>query len=334
MKQWRFEVSNRAGFADVHGNGIFEDIRELGIGTIDIVQSAKVFLIEADFDEAFAARVARELLTDMVCQEYYIGRSSAPAGPGMATLIEVHLKSGVTDPVAESVRTALSDMGAKAQNVRTARKYILIGTITDAQRDMIARRVLANDCIEDVIFGTDSEPPNPHTKPYELKVEQIPITTLDDDGLVKLSSDKDMFLNLIEMQTIQKHYRDIGTEPTDVELETLAQTWSEHCVHKTLKSSIDMDLDGQQIHFDNLLKETDFRATKELNRDWCISVFADNAGVIKFDDASAVCFKVETHNHPSALDPYGGAATGIGGVIRDPMGTGMGAKPIANTDIF
>ena len=334
MKQWRFEVSNRAGFADVHGNGIFEDIRELGIGTIDIVQSAKVFLIEADFDKDFAGRVARELLTDMVCQEYYIGRSSAPAGPGMATLIEVHLKSGVTDPVAESVRTALSDMGANPQNVRTARKYILIGTITDVQRNMIARRVLANDCIEDVIFGTDSEPPNPHAKPYELKVDQIPITTLDDDGLVKLSSDKDMFLNLIEMQTIQKHYRDLGTEPTDVELETLAQTWSEHCVHKTLKSSIDMDLDGRQIHFDNLLKETVFKATKELNRDWCISVFADNAGVIKFDDESAVCFKVETHNHPSALDPYGGAATGIGGVIRDPMGTGMGAKPIANTDIF
>jgi phosphoribosylformylglycinamidine synthase len=95
-----------------------------------------------------------------------------------------------------------------------------------------------------------------------------------------------------------------------------------------------MTYNGSEVHFENLLKDTIFKATKDLNKDWCISVFADNAGVVKFDDESAVCFKVETHNHPSALDPYGGAATGIGGVIRDPMGTGMGAKPIANTDIF
>jgi phosphoribosylformylglycinamidine synthase len=95
-----------------------------------------------------------------------------------------------------------------------------------------------------------------------------------------------------------------------------------------------MSVNGEQVHFDDLLKETVFKATKQLAKDWCISVFADNAGVIEFDKDSAICFKVETHNHPSALDPYGGAATGIGGVIRDPMGTGMGARPIANTDIF
>ncbi|MHC4583800.1 MAG: phosphoribosylformylglycinamidine synthase subunit PurL [Planctomycetota bacterium] len=105
-------------------------------------------------------------------------------------------------------------------------------------------------------------------------------------------------------------------------------------MHQTLKSSVDMSVNGEQVHFDDLLKETVFKATKQLAKDWCISVFADNAGVIEFDKDSAICFKVETHNHPSALDPYGGAATGIGGVIRDPMGTGMGARPIANTDIF
>ncbi len=136
------------------------------------------------------------------------------------------------------------------------------------------------------------------------------------------------------MQTIQKYYQKLGREPTDIELEAIAQTWSEHCVHKTLKSAVDMTINGKQIHFDNLLKETVFKATKELNKPWCISVFADNSGVVEFDEDSAICFKVETHNHPSALDPYGGSATGIGGVIRDPMGTGLGAKPIANTDIF
>jgi phosphoribosylformylglycinamidine synthase len=334
VKQWRFEISNRRGFKDVHGEAVYEDIKECGIKTVEGVHSAKVYLIEADFSADFAERIAGELLSDPVCQEYYLGRSSAPAGPMKATVIEVHLKSGVTDPVAESVAAAIMDMGVKVETVRTARKYILLGNINDNDCEMIARRVLANDCIEEVIYGSDTEPPSPHTKPYELNVNKIAISNLDDEGLVKLSKDRDLFLNLVEMQTIQKHYQQSSREPTDVELETIAQTWSEHCVHKTLKSSVDMELDGKNITFDNLLKETVFKATQDLNKDWCISVFEDNAGVVEFDDDTAVCFKVETHNHPSALDPYGGAATGIGGVIRDPMGTGMGAKPIANTDIF
>ena len=218
--------------------------------------------------------------------------------------------------------------------VRTGRKYILLGHITEEQIQTIARRGLGNDCIEDVIYGTDAEPPSPHTKSYELELKEMPVTTLDDDGLMKLSKELDMFLNITEMKTIQAQYKSIGREPTDIELETIAQTWSEHCVHKTLKSRVDMMHNGEHIKFDNLLKETVFKVTQDLDMPWCISVFADNAGVVDFDEDTAICFKVETHNHPSALDPYGGAATGIGGVVRDPMGTGMGAKPIANTDIF
>jgi phosphoribosylformylglycinamidine synthase len=320
--------------ADVHGNGVLEDIKEIGINSVEAVQSAKVFLIEGDFDKSFAKRLAEELLADPVCEEYYVGRSGAPAGLAKATLVEVHLKSGVTDPVAESVMAAMADMGTKGNHVRTARKYILLGDVSQSQIDAIAKKILANDCIEEVIIGNEAEPPSPHLKPYELRVIHWPIRELDDDGLIALSKGKDLFLNLVEMQTIQKHYRDLGREPTDVELESLAQTWSEHCVHKTLKSSVDMTIDGETVHFDNLLKETVFKATQELNKSWCISVFADNAGVVEFDEDSAICFKVETHNRPSALDPYGGSATGIGGVIRDPMGTGLGARPIANTDIF
>jgi phosphoribosylformylglycinamidine synthase len=334
VSQWRFEVFNRSGFADVHGQSVLEDIKELGISVVQAVQSAKVFLIEADFDEDFAKRVSRELLADPVCEESYIGRSGPPAGLARATLIEVHLKSGVTDPVAESVTAAVADMGVEAEHVRTARKYVLLGEIAQNQIDTIAKKVLSNDCIEDCVIGNEAEPPSPHLKPYELQITHWPICDVDDEALVALSKEKDLFLNLIEMQTIQKYYRELGREPTDIELETLAQTWSEHCVHKTLKSSVDMSIDGEQVHFDDVLKDTVFKATKQLDKDWCISVFADNAGVVEFDEDSAVCFKVETHNHPSALDPYGGSATGIGGVIRDPMGTGMGAKPIANTDIF
>jgi phosphoribosylformylglycinamidine synthase len=333
-KQWRFEVFNRPGFPDVHGNGVLEDIKELGIRSVEAVQSARVFLIEAGFDKNFADRIAKELLTDPVCEQYYIGRSGPPAGLAKATLIEIHLKSGVTDPVAESVMTAIADMGFAANNVRTARKYVLLGDITQKQTETIAKKILANDCIEEVIIGNEAEPPSPHLKSYQLNILHQPIRNLNDEELLALSREKDLFLNLVEMQTIQKYYQQLGRDPTDVELESIAQTWSEHCVHKTLKSSVDMSINGQQLHFENLLKDTVFKATMQLDKKWCISVFADNAGVIEFDNESAVCFKVETHNHPSALDPYGGAATGIGGVIRDPMGTGLGAKPVANTDIF
>ncbi len=132
------------------------------------------------------------------------------------------------------------------------------------------------------------------------------------------------------MRAIRDHFAALGRDPTDCELETLAQTWSEHCSHKTLKGRIAFQ--GRTI--DNLLKETIFGATRELGCDWLVSVFTDNAGVIRFDDEFDVCFKVETHNHPSAIDPYGGSNTGLGGVIRDALGTGLGAKPICNTDVF
>jgi phosphoribosylformylglycinamidine synthase len=335
VNQWRFEVSNRSGFADVHGRSVLEDIQACGIRSVQEVITAKVYLIEAEFDRDFAQRVGAELLSDPVCQDFFIGRSAVPAGPMPATLIEVHLKSGVMDPAAETVLSALQEMGAgKVDHVRTARKYVLLGNISEKDRLAIVRRVLANDCLEEVIYGTEAEPSRPRTHSYELKIIHLPIRELDSEGLMRLSKERDLYLNLKEMQTIQDYFRRVGREPTDVELETLAQTWSEHCVHKTFRSSVEMDLDGKTIHFQNLLKETVFKATKDLNKDWCVSVFSDNAGVIEFDEQTAVCFKAETHNRPSALDPYGGAGTGIGGVIRDTMGTGLGARPIASTGVF
>ncbi len=334
MAQWRFEVFNKSGMPDIHGGGVLQQIKDLGIHSVEAVQSATVYLIEADFDKEFAKRVAEKLLTDPVCQQYYIGRSGRPAGLAKATLIEVHLKSGVTDPVAQSVMTAVNDMGMTARNVRTARKYVLLGYLDRKHIDTIAKKVLANDCIEDCIINDAEEPPTPNLEPYELNLVHWPICKLSNAELESLSREKDLFLNLEEMRTIQSYYNLLGREPADVEMETLAQTWSEHCVHKTLKSAVKLSLEGKEVNFDNLLKETVFAATKQLNKPWCISVFEDNAGIVEFDQEYAVCFKVETHNHPSALDPYGGAATGIGGVIRDPMGTGLGAKPVANTDIF
>jgi phosphoribosylformylglycinamidine synthase len=167
----------------------------------------------------------------------------------------------------------------------------------------------------------------------------LPIRDLDDDALARLSCEGQLYLQPAEMQAIRQYYRDLGRDPTDAELETIAQTWSEHCSHKTLTGRIDYRDERGERHFQNMLKETIFAATRQIRErlsgdDWCVSVFEDNAGVVRFDDRFNLAFKVETHNHPSALEPYGGANTGVGGVIRDIIGTGLGAKPIASTDVF
>lgn len=157
--------------------------------------------------------------------------------------------------------------------------------------------------------------------------------------LAALSKTRGLSLNEEEMKTIQDHFRGQGRAPSEAELETLAQTWSEHCKHKTFRASIqhvEMDEKGQrrERNYKDLLKETVVKVTEDLKRPWCLSVFKDNAGIVDVGDGQAVAFKVETHNHPSALEPYGGAGTGLGGVIRDILGAGLGARPIANTDVF
>ncbi|MBI4055422.1 MAG: phosphoribosylformylglycinamidine synthase subunit PurL [Elusimicrobia bacterium] len=148
-------------------------------------------------------------------------------------------------------------------------------------------------------------------------------------------------LNVAELRRIDAYFASQGREPTRAEMETLAQTWSEHCGHKTMRGEVRLEnvsKDGARTGrvrvYRDLLKETVFRATRELNLPWCWSVFKDNAGVVALDDRWGIAVKVETHNHPSALEPYGGASTGLGGVIRDILGCGLGAEPIAGTDVF
>lgn len=166
-------------------------------------------------------------------------------------------------------------------------------------------------------------------------VKKIEMLNADDTELMRISREGTLSLNLNEMQTIQTHFKGLGRNPTDVEIETIAQTWSEHCVHKTFKSIIDYSEVGKEPErIDGLFPTFIQGATEEIAKPWCVSVFSDNAGIIEFDDTYNLVFKVETHNHPSAIEPYGGAGTGIGGVIRDSLGTGLGAKPILNTDVF
>ncbi|HMU96074.1 MAG TPA: AIR synthase related protein, partial [Elusimicrobiota bacterium] len=163
--------------------------------------------------------------------------------------------------------------------------------------------------------------------------------SLDAAALAALSKERGLSLNDAEMAAIQAYFKKQGRDPSEAELETLAQTWSEHCKHKTFRAAIhhverdEMGLKREREYKD-LLKDTIVKVTDELKRPWCLSVFKDNAGIVDVGENEALAFKVETHNHPSALEPYGGAGTGLGGVIRDILGAGLGAKPIANSDVF
>jgi phosphoribosylformylglycinamidine synthase II len=193
----------------------------------------------------------------------------------------------------------------------------------------------------------DDDPASPdHPTPWRDKSRPyagaypnyIGISTMSDEQLMATSKQGLLALNLDEMRAIQQHYRAQGREPTDVELETLAQTWSEHCSHKTFKATIlyrEEDANGNIIAEEiihNLLKSYLMRATAEIEPSWLVSAFSDNAGIVRFTDLYDLAFKVETHNHPSAIEPFGGANTGVGGVIRDVLG--ISARPIACTDIL
>ncbi len=333
---WRIEIATRKGYADVEGGTVLSQIRDFGIASVHGVSSALIYDILAELDREQIELVARELLADAVLNEYSIREMSegsangSPDQTAAGRVIQISRKPGVMDPVEGSTLKAVRDLGLGAKSVRTIRKYVLQGSPAEDELDAIARKVLANDVIEDVSFDLDLPFQLVPGVEYKFSVVTVDILNADDDTLVDISRVGMLALNLLEMQTIRDHFRKLGRNPTDCELATIAQTWSEHCCHKTFAGKIEYN--GELI--DNLLKETIKKCTEELNREWCISVFKDNAGVIEFDENSAVCFKVETHNHPSAIEPYGGANTGIGGVIRDPLGTGLGAKPIISTDIF
>jgi phosphoribosylformylglycinamidine synthase len=157
---------------------------------------------------------------------------------------------------------------------------------------------------------------------------EVALAKASDQQLIKISNELALGLSLQEMKSIQAYFKAEGRNPTDVELQTISQTWSEHCYHKTFKGKI--QIGGKEI--DSLFKTYIAKATKEINPPWCFSVFEDNAGIVRFDKGYGIAAKVETHNHPSAVEPFGGAATGVGGVIRDILG--VWADPIACTDVL
>ncbi|HEY2414198.1 MAG TPA: phosphoribosylformylglycinamidine synthase subunit PurL [Pirellulaceae bacterium] len=358
MTLWEVDIHPAAGEPDLLARAATSEAKDLGLPAFT-AHAARGFLVQGQITQQQIDRIAHELLTDLVVEHPVVGKpgnvgpllrkglthQTAPnlaadnsATDDSSTLIHILPKPGVTDPVAASTLTAIRDFDIPADAVVTLRKYWVSG-LDEKQLELLTTKLLANDSIEQVIVGPLKIHEIHLGSPSRFELVTVPFRDLGDDELLALSKARTLSLTLVELQTVQQHYRELNREPTDIELETIAQTWSEHCSHKTLAGRVTYTDENGTQQFNNLLKETIFAATQQIRKslgdnDWCVSVFKDNAGVIKFDDKFNVAFKVETHNRPSAIEPYGGANTGLGGVIRDTLGTGLGAKPICNTDVF
>jgi phosphoribosylformylglycinamidine synthase subunit PurSL len=328
---------------DARSTTYLKDAHTLGLSRIQKICCQDLFFIEGIFEEDQLHTLANRLLSDPLTQTVQWTRITCP-GAGAATqddgahVIEVALRPGVTDPVAEQIVRAAEVLGLSAdgrgvQRASTGLRFVVSGDDLDPDTlALLAGRLLANPTIQVWQLGA-IEPAFPQAAVASPDVERIAVRGLSADELMALSTDRRAALDLAEMQAVQAYFTGEDREMTDIEFETIAQTWSEHCGHKTFKAQITLqDNAPEQTKIDNLLKTYLRAATEKINAPWVRSAFVDNAGIIDFDADWEVSFKVETHNHPSAIEPFGGANTGTGGVIRDVIG--VSAKPIAATDVL
>ena len=299
----------------------------------EAVKVSDVYYLEGSFSDEDLKTISKLFVNELV-QNYKTGIAKKEG----AWIIEVRYKDSVSDPAEDSIRKALHDMGKPSNSVRTAHRYYVEGLFEESDIKSMCSG-LANKMVEECYYGfeeLDAKEPKAASGKANQEINEVNIREADEKELLKISKEGMLSLSIEEMKFIQNYFEKIGRNPTDGEIETLAQTWSEHCKHKTFNSKIELDNNGTVENFENMFKETIVAATSKIadKKDWLVSVFKDNAGIIKIDEKNNFAFKVETHNHPSALDPYGGASTGIGGCIRDILGAGLGAKPIFNTDVF
>ncbi|NJD53600.1 MAG: phosphoribosylformylglycinamidine synthase subunit PurL [Candidatus Methanoperedens sp.] len=345
----RIEVGFKKGIKDALGDSTRKRIAEDLHINVESVRTLDVYTIDADISNEQVKILGEELFADPVIQEY----SPEPLAKDFSWLIEVGFKPGVTDNVGTTAKKASEDIiKTTIKGVYFSRQYLIKGKITKEDAEKIAGGLLANTLIERwiIINSIDWDKqkgvclPLPVIKgKHKPSVMEIDLNT-SDEKLKELSIQRLLALNHREMIALKEYFNSQETKtqrkylgltlPTDVEIEVLAQTWSEHCKHKIFNSRITYSDDKGSLVINSLFNTFIKRATKEINKPWLVSVFTDNAGVIKFNDDYNLVMKVETHNTPSALDPYGGAITGIVGVNRDPMGTGIGARLIFNTDVF
>ncbi len=360
----RVEVGIRPEFRDPRGEGVAREVREFLHLPVEEVRTLDVYTLDLGLGDDDLAAVG-DALVDPVIQEWTLGEPYGPRGfPGFHWAVEVGFLPGVTDNVGRTAKEAVEmRLGREFPHdcqVYTAVQYLIRGEVlTRDQVERLARDLLANELIHRWRVLSAEEFARAGGFPAEVprvrgggggRVGAVDLE-IPDEALLAMSRQRLLALTLDEMRAIRDHYRDpavrrlrkelgLPAGPTDVELECLAQTWSEHCKHKIFNATIEYhDETGTRRTIRSLFKTYIVGATERVrrgkgDRDFCLSVFKDNAGVIAFNQDWSLCFKVETHNSPSALDPYGGALTGIVGVNRDPMGTGMGARLIFNVDTF
>jgi phosphoribosylformylglycinamidine synthase len=358
----RIYVGTKPNVRDALGEKIrARIIHDLGIGTINSVRTSSVYILNGQLFFADLVALAEGPLSDPIVQDYTINRTFCE---NFDWIVEVGFKPGVTDNVGRTAKEAVVIVLDRSLpdtfSVHTGTQYFFSGNISQKQIERISEEILANTLIQTVRIHTREEWLKIHAKDFPAPVvidthtaplfKEIDILGTD-ESLMAISRDGMLALSLDEMKCIREHFSrsevidnrkksGVPASITNVELEILAQTWSEHCKHKIFNADITYTEEGRlPVVISSLFKNYIQKTTKLVreakgDKDFCLSVFKDNAGVIRFNDTSAIVFKVETHNSPSALDPYGGALTGIVGVNRDPFGTGMGCRLIANTDVF
>ncbi len=331
---YRIEVIPRVG--EMPPEYLLEDIRALGIEGVERVERSALYFLRGELTPEQIRLLCKELLADPITQRAIWGPADAPVEtPAGAVRVEVGLLPGVTDSVADNLVARARLLGLPDLAAASGQSYLLWGNLKEDEVRAIAERLLYNEIIQYYEIGQLMPHVGVETRPGEIRARTVPLTELDDEALVTLSRERLLSLDLAEMRAIRAYFDAEGREPTDVELESLAQTWSEHCVHKTFRASVtyrEATPEGERVEeIDGLLRTYLQAATKEIAAPWVRSAFVDNAGIVAFGEYE-LSFKVETHNHPSALEPFGGANTGVGGVVRDIMG--VSARPIANTDVL
>ena len=364
----RIETCSLRPELDGRGSGPASRLaRALGLPEGAFVSARVADVVILDFSLPRATAI--ELFSDPVTQ--FIAPSPLPDLPDMGDwdwLVEIAYRPGVTDTLALTAREAIEIAGAlppvnsrAGALVQTARLYVVSSPLAVLDTVKKAFSSLWNPLVQSAVFisraewsaGTRLPDPYPAVCLSDaLEPELVDLSALDDRGLEELSTSRLLALSLPEMRAIKDYFASpaarssrtsVGLPPeaTDVELEMIAQTWSEHCKHKIFNAEIDYSeaaagAGAASRSIKSLFKTYIKSTTDDLapKRPDLLSVFTDNAGVFKFDEKNAVCVKAETHNSPSALDPYGGAITGIVGVNRDILGTGMGATPLFNTDVL
>ena len=352
MKTLRIETKDKK-----HNQGIFCGL-DRGIKIQGIL---RFYLLSFREPPQNVETLCKEVFSNPILQDcIFEDRSSWLRGIAFNMVSSIHWKEGVTDNTALCAKEALRLLGCEA-NVASGTVYFL-----DCQNSLKKgkkiifeniKNKLANPLVQNIEIFTTQEFQNLNRFknikfPKMQLAPQKKVREIDlggsDEALLKLSHKRHLALSLSELLAIKTFYQSqkpvrlekkLPLWPTDVEIEILAQTWSEHCKHKIFAAQIDYKNKNNKIEKINSLYKTYIKnTTKQVRKNhkisWLMSVFSDNAGIVRFDKNLDLCIKVETHNSPSALDPYGGALTGILGVNRDILGCGLGARPIANMDVF